>query len=101
MPCCRVSSGVTAVFAPPRRPRCSAEPRRWARCSPSILPCMPSRDVAKEEIRKTLDTVRHVVSNGTIAGISEADTRAHFIDPLIRSLGYKAFGDVQREVYTT
>ena len=31
--------------------------------------------------------------------MSEADTRAHFIDPLLRALGYQSIGDVQHEVY--
>jgi len=31
--------------------------------------------------------------------VSEADTRAHFIDPTLRALGYTALDEMQREVY--
>ena len=30
--------------------------------------------------------------------LSEADTRAHFIDPILGILGYRAVGDIRREV---
>jgi len=33
--------------------------------------------------------------------LTEADTRAHFIDPLIRALGYQEIGDVQHELFLT
>lgn len=52
------------------------------------------------EIRRTLESLRDVVSGGALTTVSEADTRAHFIDPLLAALGYRAFADIQREVYT-
>jgi hypothetical protein len=67
-------------------------------CTTSILPIMSARNDAANEIRKTFDTARQVDSNGAIGNVSEADTRAHFIDPLIRALGYRTIADVQRGV---
>jgi len=62
---------------------------------------MSARSDAGIEIGRTLESIREVVAAGDLAGVSEADTRAHFIDPLIRSLGYRKFAEVQREVYTS
>lgn len=54
---------------------------------------------AAADARVTLESVRQVLADGNAASISEADTRAYFIDPLVFALGYSAYGEVQREVY--
>lgn len=59
---------------------------------------MATRGEAAAEVRTVLDSVKaHLVAGGT--KLSEADTRAWFIDPLLRALGYKEIGDLQHEFY--
>ncbi len=53
---------------------------------------------AAVEVRKVLESVKAHLS-GTNAKLGEADTRAWFIDPLLRALGYKEIGDLQHEFY--
>ena len=49
------------------------------------------------EVRQVLDEVKDFVSSGA-GGLSEADTRALFIDPILRALGYRGVQDIRREV---
>ena len=58
---------------------------------------MSFKSDAALEIRTTLDSVKAELAAGT--RLSEADTRANFIDPLLRALGYKGMADIEREVY--
>lgn len=51
------------------------------------------------DVRKVLQSVKDHWAQGSRPKLSEADTRAHFIDPLLRALGYRLIGDVQHEVY--
>jgi hypothetical protein len=57
------------------------------------------RGEAAGQVRQTLERVKQLVGLTGGQGISEADTRVHFIDPLLLALGYTALGEVQREVY--
>jgi Type I restriction enzyme R protein N terminus (HSDR_N) len=54
---------------------------------------------AAHEVRKVLQTVKDFYSKPGHTKLTEADTRAHFIDALVRALGYGEIGDVQHEVY--
>jgi Type I restriction enzyme R protein N terminus (HSDR_N) len=58
---------------------------------------MPSRVDAAIEVRATLGLVKEQLASGT--KLSEADTRANFIDPLLGALGYKGIATIEREVY--
>jgi len=51
------------------------------------------------DVRKVLQSVKDFGAQTHRPKLSEADTRAHFIDPLLRALGYRQIGDVQHEVY--
>jgi type I restriction and modification enzyme subunit R-like protein len=51
------------------------------------------------DIRTVLQSVKDHWAQVRRPKLSEADTRAHFIDPLLRALGYRLIGDVQHEVY--
>ena len=51
------------------------------------------------DVRKVLQSVKDYLAVPSRPKLSEADTRAHFIDPLLRSLGYHSIGDIQHEVY--
>ena len=59
---------------------------------------MTTKTEAAFEVRKVLQAVKDYLAAPGYK-LSEADTRAHFIDPLLRSLGYHAIGDIQHEVY--
>jgi hypothetical protein len=54
---------------------------------------------AAHDVRKVLESVKDHWAQPSRPKLSEADTRAHFIDPLLRALGYRLIGDVQHEVY--
>lgn len=58
---------------------------------------MTFKSDAALEVRVTLDSVKEHLASGT--KLSEADTRANFIDPLLRALGYKGIAEIEREVY--
>ena len=60
---------------------------------------MATKTEAAHEVRKVLEAVKGFYSAPGHTKLTEADTRAHFIDPLIRALGYGEIGDVQHEVY--
>jgi hypothetical protein len=60
---------------------------------------MPTSDGAyARAVRAALDRVKEYLA-ATSGPLTEADTRAHFIDPLIGALGYSGFANVSREVY--
>jgi hypothetical protein len=59
---------------------------------------MKSKADSAKEVRAVLDSLKSFLSEGA-PKLREADTRATFIDPLLRALGYEAIGDIQREVY--
>ncbi|MBA2633953.1 MAG: type I restriction enzyme HsdR N-terminal domain-containing protein [Chloroflexi bacterium] len=59
---------------------------------------MSVKSDAAVEVRKVVESVKAHLS-GTGGKLGEADTRAWFIDPLLRALGYKAIGDLQHEFY--
>jgi len=58
---------------------------------------MSTKSASALEVRSVLESVKEQLASG--GKLSEADTRAHFIDPLIRALGYRGIADVEREVY--
>lgn len=58
---------------------------------------MSSRSAAAIEVRVLLESVKSQLASGP--KLSEADTRANFIDPLLRALGYKGISEIVREVY--
>ena len=60
---------------------------------------MTTKTEAAHEIRKVLQAVKDFHSKPGHVKLTEADTRAHFIDPLVRALGYHEIGDVQHELY--
>lgn len=51
------------------------------------------------QVRATLQSLKDFVASQGTLGVSEADTRVHFIDPILTALGYTALGEIQREVY--
>lgn len=59
----------------------------------------PSKDQAKVAVRAVLENVKQVLSQPEIGPISEADTRANFIDKYVYNLGYDGIGVVVREYY--
>jgi len=58
-----------------------------------------SKTEAAHDVRKVLEAVRQYWTDPSHPKLTEADTRAHFIDPLLRALGYRAIGDIQHEVF--
>ncbi len=60
---------------------------------------MTTKSEAANEVRKVIQSVKDHWAKPGRPKLSEADTRAHFIDPLLRALGYHSIGDVQHEVY--
>jgi hypothetical protein len=66
-------------------------------------PTMPAKDSAmdraKEAIALTLAEVKSFLAQETPPRLSEADTKAYFIEPLIRALGWEGIGVVTREYY--
>jgi len=57
----------------------------------------PKTDSAKDA-RRLLEKLKDFLGSGS-AKLGEADTRAVFIDPLLKALGYEAIEEIQREVY--
>lgn len=56
-------------------------------------------DRAKEAIAQTLAEVKSFLAQEAPPRLSEADTKAYFIEPLIRALGWEGIGVVTREYY--
>lgn len=62
---------------------------------------MTTKTEAAHDVRKVLQAVKDFYGTSAHVKLTEADTRAHFIDPLIRALGYQEIGDVQHELFLT
>lgn len=60
---------------------------------------MPTMDIAKEVIRVTLSGVKALLAQESPPRLSEADTKANFIEPVIEALGWQGTGVVTREYY--
>ena len=60
---------------------------------------MTTKTEAAHDVRKVLQSAKDHVAQPGRPKLSEADTRAHFVDPLLRALGYHLIGDIQHEVY--
>lgn len=60
---------------------------------------MTTKTEAAHDARKVLQGVKDFYTQPGHVKLTEADTRAHFIDPLIRALGYHDIGDVQHELF--
>src|SRR5215211_5403787 len=56
-------------------------------------------DDAKVEVRATLEAVRSFLAQEAPPRLSEADTKANFVEPIIAALGWKGIGQVIREHY--
>lgn len=56
-------------------------------------------DAARERIRHTLDELRLFLTQEPTPQLSEADTKAYFIEPIIAALGWQGIGIVRREYY--
>lgn len=53
----------------------------------------------KDAIRQTLGEVKAFLAQEAPPRLSEADTKAHFVEPLILALGWQGIGTVTREYY--
>lgn len=58
-----------------------------------------SDDAAKDLIRATLDSARSLLAQVEPPKLSEADTKANFIEPIIAALGWQGIGQVTREFH--
>ena len=58
-----------------------------------------ARTAAKEAVRSVLTSVKQVLSLEDMPKLSEADTKANFIEPVIAALGWTGIGVVVREYY--
>jgi hypothetical protein len=56
-------------------------------------------DQAKDVIRRTLVDVKTFLAQDSPRRLNEADTRAFFIDPIIKALGWEGIGVVSREYH--
>src|SRR5688500_4633385 len=56
-------------------------------------------DHAKTMVRHTLDQVKSFLAQEAPPRLSEADTKANFIEPIISALGWTGIGVVTREYY--
>lgn len=54
---------------------------------------------AKDAIRQTLDEVKAFLAQEAPPRLSEADTKACFVEPIIKALGWEGLGTVAREYY--
>lgn len=54
---------------------------------------------ARTRIRHTLDELKTFLSQDSVPRLSEADTKAFFLEPLLDALGWKGIGVVTREYY--
>ena len=60
---------------------------------------MTTKTEAAHDVRKVLQAIKDYRAVPGGVKLTEADTRAHFLDPLLRALGYHSIGDIQHEVY--
>lgn len=58
-----------------------------------------SADRASESVSRTLSQVRTYLAQESPRRLSEADTKANFIEPVITALGWVGIGSVTREYY--
>src|SRR3712207_8717903 len=56
-------------------------------------------DPARESIRQVLGRVKTFLAQEAPPRLSEADTKAHFIEPMIAALSWEGIGVVTREYY--
>src|SRR5947209_8405203 len=54
---------------------------------------------SKLEIQTTLSDVKAFLAQESPPTLSEADTKAYFVEPLIKALGWQGIGVVTREYY--
>jgi hypothetical protein len=80
-----VQRGTGSSPAPPADP----PPRR---------PVGVVAETGGEELYLVAEKLRTFTESPNMAGFTEADTRAAFIDPLLAALGYSELGDIQRGV---
>jgi hypothetical protein len=59
----------------------------------------PTKDTAKESVHSTLTEVKQFLAQELPPKLSEADTKANFIEPLVSVLGWTGIGVVVREYY--
>ncbi len=57
------------------------------------------REAAKSAIGDVLEEMAAFLSQDTPPELSEADTKAYFVEPLVKALGWTGIGVVQREFY--
>lgn len=56
-------------------------------------------EVAKETVRETLNEAKAYLAKPDSPKLSEADTKIHFVEPIIAALDWKGFGVVTREYF--
>jgi hypothetical protein len=56
-------------------------------------------DAARDAIQQTLSRVKTFLAQESPPKLSEADTKAHFIEPIIAALGWESIGVVAREYF--
>jgi len=56
-------------------------------------------DDAREAVRRTLTELKAFLAQESVPRLSEADTKAYFIEPIIAALGWIGMGVVTREYY--
>lgn len=56
-------------------------------------------DFAKQTVRKALDEAKAYLAQPDSPRLSEADTKIHFIEPIIMALGWQGIGVVTREYF--
>lgn len=54
---------------------------------------------AKSDVRRTLDEVKGFLAQESPPKLTEADTKANFIEPIVAALGWTGIGSVTREYY--
>jgi hypothetical protein len=58
-------------------------------------------EAAQIAIGDVVEQMRKFLGSTGRPELGEADTKAHFIDPIVRALGWHGIGVVQREYYVT
>lgn len=57
------------------------------------------REAARVTVHDVVEEMSAYLSQGDPPDLSEADTRAYFVEPIIRALGWTGIGTVQREYF--
>ncbi|ACZ39690.1 protein of unknown function DUF450 [Sphaerobacter thermophilus DSM 20745] len=60
---------------------------------------MLSMHDARDSIRRTLSELKTFLAQESVPRLSEADTKAYFIEPILAALGWVGIGVVRREYY--